>query len=89
LRPFALTRDSPGSWAADPRKNQHPDARSIDVTYRRHETLEMWVPSKMTELYEGAIPRGESPSVFGRATTQATYSEFRHFGTSVRINIPK
>ena len=49
----------------------------------------MWVPAKMTELYEGSIPRGTNPTIPGRSTTQATYSDFKHFGTSVKINIPK
>jgi hypothetical protein len=61
----------------------------IEVTYRRHDELGLWLPWKMSELYEGAI-RGwaESPQL-GRAETIATYSDFKRFTTDVRIRDPK
>jgi hypothetical protein len=49
----------------------------------------MWVPSKMTEHYEGAIPRPMSAPVLGRTTTTATYSEFKRFETSSKIGVQK
>lgn len=61
----------------------------IEVTYRRDETLGIWLPSKMAELYSGPITlTGRAPSI-GRATTRASYSDFKQFGASVKINAPK
>jgi hypothetical protein len=52
----------------------------IDVTYRRVAALDMWLPETMTESYEGG--RG---ATWDRTTTEARYSEYRQFQTSVRI----
>jgi hypothetical protein len=52
----------------------------IDVTYRRVAALDMWLPETMTESYEGS--RG---AAWDRTTTEARYSEYRQFQTSVRI----
>jgi hypothetical protein len=52
----------------------------IDVTYRRVAALDMWLPETMTESYEGS--QGAS---WERTTTEARYSEYRQFQTSVRI----
>jgi hypothetical protein len=60
----------------------------IEVTYRRHDNLGLWLPWKMTELYEGAI-RGSGATELGRAETVATYSDFKRFTTDVRIRDPK
>ncbi len=56
----------------------------IDVTYRRHDDLGLWLPWKMSELYEGPL-RGE----LGRAESIATYSDFKRFTTDVRLRDPK
>jgi hypothetical protein len=56
----------------------------IDVTYRRPADLALWLPSTMVELYEGPI-RVTARSFTGRATTQAKYSNFRQFTTSIKI----
>jgi hypothetical protein len=42
----------------------------IEVTYRRQDDLGLWLPWKMSELYEGPL-RG----AIGRAETTATYGE--------------
>jgi len=60
----------------------------IEVTYRRHDSLGLWLPWKMIELYEGAI-RGPGATELGRAETVATYSDFKRFTTDVRIRDPK
>jgi hypothetical protein len=57
----------------------------IDVTYKRHDAFGMWLPAKMSELYEGPIPRGARAPVMGQATTTADYGDFKQFGTSVKI----
>lgn len=53
---------------------------SVDVTYRRVDTLGMWLPAVMDESIEG-YRSGTSSSVSGRAE----YSDYRVFTTSVRI----
>jgi len=62
----------------------------IDVVYSRHEQFGVWLPSKMTENYAGGltIAKGK-PAQAGTAITRATYSDYKQFGTSVKINIPK
>lgn len=61
----------------------------IEVTYRRDERLDMWLPSKMSEHYEGPIPRVRSAPVLGTTRTIATYADYRQFGTSSKITVPK
>jgi hypothetical protein len=57
----------------------------IEVTYKRHDAFGMWLPAKMSELYEGPIPRGARAPILGQATTIADYGDFKQFGTSVKI----
>jgi hypothetical protein len=52
----------------------------IDVTYGRVAGLDMWLPDTMTETYE--VIRGAS---WERTATEAKYSEYRVFQTSIRI----
>lgn len=52
----------------------------VDVTYRRIEALDMWLPWTMTESFE--IVRGQAHE---RTTAEARYSDYRQFQTSVRI----
>ena len=62
---------------------------TIDVRYRLDTRFGVWLPSKMTEAYSGAITRmGERP-VMGRARVEATYSGFKRFETSARIVEPR
>lgn len=53
---------------------------AIDVTYSRAPSLEMWLPSVMTETYE--VVRGSASE---RTTTLARYSDYRQFQTSGRV----
>lgn len=59
----------------------------VDVTYERHGTLGLWLPARMTEIYAGPIPMRGKPPVDGRASTKATYGEFRQFGTGASVVI--
>lgn len=59
----------------------------VDVTYERHDTIGLWLPAKMTEVYAGPIPTRGKPPVNGRASTRATYGEFKQFGTGANIVI--
>jgi hypothetical protein len=64
-------------------------AADIDVTYARHAVTGLWLPSKMTEHYEGAIKIDSRPPFQGMSTTRASYSDYKQFGTGGRIRIPK
>lgn len=61
----------------------------IEVTYKRHDQFGMWLPSRMSELYEGPIPRGTRPPFLGQAMTTAEYSDFKQFTTSAKVVAPK
>jgi hypothetical protein len=61
----------------------------IEVTYRPEAGSGIWMPAKMTELYEGPIPRGTRTPVRGRTVAEATYSNFKRFETSVKIIVPR
>jgi hypothetical protein len=94
-QPQQVTQPSP----ADRRMPEMPDVfpdiheleslADIDVTYRREAVSGMWLPAKMTEVYEGPIPRGTGAPVTGRTVGLARYSDFRRFETSVRIVVPR
>jgi hypothetical protein len=53
----------------------------IDVSYRRVEALDMWLPATMIETYDAI---GYHYTV-DRTVTRADYSDYRQFQTSVRI----
>jgi hypothetical protein len=59
------------------------------VTYQRNEKLGMWLPERMTEEYQGAIPRLNNPPVLGMSRSNATYSDYKRFGTSTTVVGPK
>jgi hypothetical protein len=61
----------------------------IEVTYRRDEQLELWLPARMSEEYQGAIPRISRRPIAGTARSIATYSAFKRFETSAKIVSPK
>jgi hypothetical protein len=52
----------------------------VTVTYRKVTEVGLWLPSEMTEQYQGPISGLKSLSA-GRATTDARYSEFKTFAT--------
>ena len=56
----------------------------IDVTYQRPPGMDLWLPASMVEHYEGPI-EGRTGAIPGRATTRATYSDFKQFSTASRI----
>jgi hypothetical protein len=56
----------------------------IEVTYQKPPNIDLWFPSAMTELYQGPITVKITP-VMARTTTKAKYSDFRQFGTSIKI----
>lgn len=58
----------------------------IDVTYRLHKDFGVWLPAAMAEFYHGplVVATGTAP-VPARASTLASYSDFKQFTTAVRI----
>ena len=61
----------------------------IEVTYQRDERLGMWLPARMSEEYQGAIPRPNSSPVLGISRSNATYTDYKRFGTSTTITGPQ
>ena len=61
----------------------------IEVTYKHHDKLGVWLPSQMTEHYVEPIKLGMRPPLPGTSRTTASYSDFKQFGTGARIKIEK
>jgi hypothetical protein len=61
----------------------------IEVTYREDPRIGVWLPSKMSELYEGPMPVRGGPPRQGRSTGLAQYSDFKRFETSGRLVLQK
>ena len=57
----------------------------IEVTYKKPAALDLWLPSRMDELYEGPITAMQIRTTTGRSTTHAFYGAFRQFGASGKI----
>jgi hypothetical protein len=90
VNPNVPTGGRGGSAMEDPiDMRQIRSAADIDVTYARHAATGLWLPSKMSEHYEGAIKIDSRPPIQGTSTTRATYSEYKQFGTGAQIRIPK
>jgi VWFA-related protein len=91
------TAGDPSSNVASGRASSFPDmtmttlesTADIEVTYRRDERLGMWLPARMTEEYQGAIPRLNNPPVLGTARSTAVYSDYRRFETGTKVVGPK
>ena len=65
-----------------------PDLQStadIEVTYKRDEKLGMWLPTQMTEEYQGQIPWTGRQPITALARSKATYSDYKQFGTSSTV----
>ena len=60
---------------------------TIHVRWRRDVALDLWVPSEMTEVYEGPWRTMPTPGRFERYDIDgsATYSNYRRFTVDVRI----
>jgi hypothetical protein len=57
----------------------------IEVTYKKPDGLDLWLPSQMTELYEGPIQSMRIRPTSGRTVTKASYANFKQFGASGKI----
>jgi len=56
----------------------------IEVTYRKVPEMGLWLPTEMSEQYQGPIYGLKAPTE-GRSSTKATYSDFKKFGTGAAI----
>jgi hypothetical protein len=61
----------------------------VEVTYRKDPKFGVWLPWKMTELYEGPIPQGTRAPIIGRSTCTAQYEDYRRFATAARVLPPQ
>lgn len=65
-------------------KNTLESEASMEVTYRKPPTIDVWFPAEMLEFYSGPIIANNKVVIAG-ARTRARYSNFRQFGTSIKI----
>jgi hypothetical protein len=95
--PQQLPPTNPNGQIAGPTRNidtinvkDLETAAEIEVTFRRNPEVGIWLPTSMDETYTGPIRTSVAvaPSM-GHATTRAHYSDFKQFGTSVAIVLPK
>ena len=78
----ARTRLTLKDFISDPESSRGGHAE-LDVTYRRVDALDMWLPATMTESYVADVRPG-----WTEVTGRAEYSNYRRFQTSVRIKDP-
>lgn len=57
---------------------------TMEVTYAKPSILDFWFPAEMLEFYSGPII-ANNKMVMAGARTRAKYSNFRQFGTSIKI----
>jgi hypothetical protein len=57
----------------------------IEVTYKKNPELGIWLPSEMSEQYQGPIYGFSRAPTDGRSSTKATYTGFKKFGTGAAI----
>ena len=60
----------------------------IEVTFRKDGRFDAWLPWKMSEQYQGAIPVGTRNPMLGKAMGVAEYTNYRRFGTTATIVEP-
>ena len=88
VNPNVPTGGRPQAGLTDPIDQRDiKSAADIEVTYARDKTTGLWLPSKMSEQYEGPIKLGSRPPFQGMSTTRASYSDYRQFGTGAEIRI--
>jgi hypothetical protein len=90
-RPTNVTSNNGGREAvasaggmAMPRSVPIASSADIEVTYRKPPGIDLWLPAEMVELYEGPVVV-DSQAIGGRATTRASYTDFKQFGAAGRI----
>lgn len=57
----------------------------IEVTYKKPEGMDLWLPWRMDEEYVGPITTMQIRTTSGKTVTKASYSNFKQFGASGRI----
>lgn len=91
LRDFA-NREKPLAQSAGGTGPGSPDGSlriesvaMVEVVYRLDARFGVWLPSKMTETYEGAVESRTGVPLPSRSSGTAEYSDFRRFATSAKI----
>lgn len=57
----------------------------IEVTYKNNPELGIWLPSEMSEQYQGPIYGYTRAPTEGRSSTRASYTGFKKFGTGAAL----
>jgi len=78
------TRSSPSALDSMTSRDMETNA-DIEVTYKNNPELGLWLPSDMSEQYQGPVYGFTKAPTEGRSSTKATYSGFKKFGTGAAI----
>lgn len=60
---------------------------SVEVTYRKPQGIDLWLPATMVEFYSGPLYIRQRATP-GRAVTRASYTDFKQFGSTATV-VPK
>jgi hypothetical protein len=82
--PTGPTRGSASALDAMSARDLETDAE-IEVTYKNNADLGLWLPSEMSEQYQGPVFGFTRAPTEGRASTKASYTGFKKFGTGAAI----
>ncbi len=75
-----------GSSALDSMSSRDMETNAdIEVTYKNNPELGLWLPSDMNEQYQGPVYGFSNAPTEGRASTKASYSAYKKFGTGAAI----
>ncbi|MEO5897343.1 MAG: hypothetical protein ABIS06_16765 [Vicinamibacterales bacterium] len=82
--PTGAVRGSSSALDAMSARDLETDAE-IEVTYTNNSELGLWLPSDMSEQYQGPVFGFTRAPTEGRASTKASYTGFKKFGTGAAI----
>jgi len=78
------TRSTPSALDSMTSREMETNAE-IEVTYKNNPELGLWLPSDMNEQYQGPVFGFTRAPTEGRASTKASYSGYKKFGTGAAI----
>jgi len=78
------TRSTPSALDSMTSRDLETNA-DIEVTYKNNPELGLWLPSEMNEQYQGPVYGFSKAPTEGRASTKASYSAYKKFGTGAAI----
>jgi hypothetical protein len=82
--PTGGTRAAPSALDSLSSRDMETNAE-IEVTYKNNPELGLWLPSDMSEQYQGPVFGFTRAPTEGRASTKANYSGYKKFGTGAAI----